>query len=473
MSIDPRTRRLIEAPIVPTLLRLAVPNTLVLAAQASAGIIETYFVGKLGTDALAGVALVFPTVMLMQMLSGGAVGGGISSSIARALGGGRREDADALVHHAIVVGLLFSLFFTVAGLAGGRWLYGSMGGSGGSLEAALEYSRWIFGGSALVWLFNSLASVVRGTGNMSLPAAVTCAGTAMLVPLSPLLIFGWGPVPGLGVAGGAIALLVYYAAGSVALLAFLCSGRGIVRLSWKGWALRWPFFRDILRVGLVAAVSTVAINIAISIATALTGHFGPAAIAGYGTGSRLEYLLVPLVFGLGGPMVAMVGAAMGAGRHDRALRIAWVGAGCAFVVAEAIGLAAASFPHAWLSMFGAEPDMLATGSLYLRIVGPVYGFFGAGLALYFASQGAGRLLWPVTGSVVRLALSAIGGMAAIAAGMGLAGVFAAQALALVVYGAINAGAIARGAWFGGRRRIARRSCKAGAPESPRPCRSGP
>jgi len=155
------------------------------------------------------------------------------------------------------------------------------------------------------------------------------------------------------------------------------------------------------------------------------------------------------VFGLGGPMVAMVGAAMGAGRHDRALRIAWVGAGCAFVVAEAIGLAAACFPHAWLSMFGSEPDMLATGSLYLRIVGPAYGFFGAGLALYFASQGAGRLLWPVTGSVVRLILSATGGMAAIAAGLGLAGVFAAQALALVVYGAINAGAIARGAWFGG------------------------
>jgi len=447
MSIDPRTRRLIEAPIVPTLLRLAVPNTLVLAAQASAGLIETYFIGRLGTDALAGVALVFPTIMLMQMLSGGAVGGGISSSIARALGAGRREDANALVYHAILVGLLFSLCFTVAGLAGGRWLYASMGGTGASLEAALVYSRWIFGAAALVWLFNSLASAVRGTGNMNLPAVVTCAGTAMLVPLSPLLIFGWGPLPGLGIAGGAIALLVYYAAGSVALLAFLCSGRGVVRLSWRGWTLRWLLFRDILRVGLVAAISTAAINVAISIATGLTGHFGSAAIAGYGTASRLEYLLVPLVFGLGGPMVAMVGAAMGAGRHDRALRIAWVGAGCAFVVAEAIGLAAALFPHAWLSMFGSEPGMLATGSMYLRIVGPAYGFFGAGLALYFASQGAGRLFWPVAGSVVRLGLSAAGGMAAIAAGLGLAGVFGAQALALVVYGAINAGAIARGAWF--------------------------
>ncbi|MDX3907304.1 MAG: MATE family efflux transporter [Pigmentiphaga sp.] len=446
-AIDPRTRRLIEAPIVPTLLRLAIPNTLVLAAQAGAGIIETYFIGKLGTDALAGVALVFPTLMLMQMLSGGAVGGGISSSIARALGGGRRDDANALVYHAILVGLLFSLFFTAGGLAAGRWLYAGMGGAGPSLDAAQEYSYWIFGGASLVWLFNSLASAVRGTGNMNLPAVVTCVGTMMLVPLSPLLIFGWGPLPGLGVAGGAIALLTYYAAGSAALLFFLCSGRGLVRLSLAGWTLRWPLFRDILRVGLVAAISTAAINIAISIATALTGHFGPAAIAGYGTGSRLEYLLVPLVFGLGGPMVAMVGAAMGAGRHDRALRIAWVGAGCAFIMTETIGLAAALFPLTWLSIFGTQPDMLATGSLYLHIVGPFYGFFGAGLALYFASQGAGRLFWPVTGSVVRLGLSAAGGMLAIAAGMGLAGVFAAQALALLVYGAINAGAVAKGAWF--------------------------
>ena len=113
-ELDPRTRRLLEAPIVPTLLRLAAPNVLVMLAQASVGLIETYYVGKLGTDALAGMALVFPIVMLMQMTSSGAMGGGIASSIARALGARRRADADALVWHAVVIALGFGLCFSLS-----------------------------------------------------------------------------------------------------------------------------------------------------------------------------------------------------------------------------------------------------------------------------------------------------------------------------------------------------------------------
>src|SRR3977135_700603 len=122
---DPRTRLLLEAPITTTLLRLAAPNVLVMVAQASVGLIETYFVGKLGTSALAGVALVFPVVMLMQMMSAGAMGGGISSAIARALGAGRRDDADALTFHALAIAVVFGLAFMAVFLGGGRWLYTS------------------------------------------------------------------------------------------------------------------------------------------------------------------------------------------------------------------------------------------------------------------------------------------------------------------------------------------------------------
>src|ERR1700751_4605704 len=110
-GFDPRTRLLLEAPIAPTLLRLAAPNVLVMLAQASVGLIETYFAGKLGTAALAGVALVFPVVMLMQMMSAGAMGGGISSAVARALGRGNRADADALAVHALAIACIFGLFF--------------------------------------------------------------------------------------------------------------------------------------------------------------------------------------------------------------------------------------------------------------------------------------------------------------------------------------------------------------------------
>ena len=448
MTMDPRTRALLEAPIAPTLLRLAVPNMLVLVAQAAAGLIETYFIGKLGTDALAGVALVFPVVMLMQMMSAGAMGGGISSSIARALGAGRRSDADALALHALVIALGFGAAFMIAVLGGGRGLYQAMGGSGASLDAALIYSNWVFAGAVLIWLFNSLASVIRGTGNMALPAAVTCIGVVILVPLSPALIFGWGPFPALGIAGGAVALVAYYALGSLALAAYLWSGTSVLRPQLRGIRFRWPLFRDILRVGAVAALVTVATNLTIMIGTALVGEFGPAAIAGYGTGARLEYLLVPLVFGFGGPMVAMVGTSIGAGKRERALRTAWTGAAMATILTEAIGLCAAAFPTAWLSLFDTNPEMLDAGVRYLRTVGPFYGMIGLALSLYFASQGAGRLLWPLIANLTRLAIAALAGWLALRWSGELSHVFLAQSLALVAFGLINALAVAGGSWFG-------------------------
>ena len=376
-ALDPRTRLLLEAPIAPTLLRLAAPNVLVMLAQAGSGLIETYFVGKLGTDALAGMALVFPVVMLMQMTSAGAMGGGIASAIARALGARRRGDADALVLHALAIAGVFSLLFTVAVVGGGRWLYTRMGGT-----------------------------------------------------------------------GGAMALLAFYLGGSVVLAAYLWSPRSLLRPSLAHIRFRWALFADILRVGLVGTVSTVATNLAIGVTTALVGGFGTAAIAGYGTASRLEYLLVPLVFGLGAPLLAMVGTCIGAGQRDRALRATWIGAALAFGMTSAIGLGAALFPVAWLSLFDTDPAMLAAGAQYLRTVGPVYGFFGLGLVLYFASQGAGRLVWPVIGNIARLAVAVTGGWLALRWGGGLGSVFAAQAAALVLYGLVNAWAVAGGAWFG-------------------------
>jgi Na+-driven multidrug efflux pump len=152
------------------------------------------------------------------------------------------------------------------------------------------------------------------------------------------------------------------------------------------------------------------------------------------------------VFGLGGPLVAMVGTNIGAGRLDRALRAAWTGAAIAGAFTEAIGLAAAAFPFAWLTLFGTDAGMLDAGARYLRIVGPVYGVFGVGMALYFASQGAGRLAWPLAAGFVRFVIAAGGGYLALRATGDMSYVFVALSAALIAFGLINAGAIAGGAW---------------------------
>ena len=443
---SPRTLELLHGPIVPTLLTMAWPNVLVMVAQAATGLIETWFVAKLGTDALAGMALVFPGLMLMQMIAAGAMGGGISSAIARALGAGRRDDADALVLHAIVINVALGLAFSVVMLLWGRPIYRALGGEGGELEAALVYSNVVFAGNALLWLMNGLANVVRGTGNMLVPALVNCGGIVILVPLSPMLIFGFGPLPALGIAGGGVAVILFYVLGTAVLLWYILCGRNLARL--RLVPMRWPLFKDILKVGAVGSITSVQTNVIIALATAMAAATaGPAAAAGYGTGARLEYLLVPLVFGLGAPLVALVGTNIGAGQAARALRVAFIGGGIAFVITETIGLAVAVWPELWISWFSSDPEVIEIGAAYLRTVGPAYGFFGLALALYFASQGAGRLLWPLTAGFMRMAIALGGGWLALHLTGALYWLFAALAIGLVVHGVVLLVAVVRGAWF--------------------------
>jgi Na+-driven multidrug efflux pump len=146
-ALSPRTRLLLEGPVARTLLRLAAPNVLVMVLQATVSTLDAVFVGWLGSDALAGVSLVFPLVMLMQTMSAGGMGGGVASAVARALGGGRRADANALVVHALVIAVVMAASFTLLLELGGRALYQAMGGHGAVLASATLYSRVLFGSS--------------------------------------------------------------------------------------------------------------------------------------------------------------------------------------------------------------------------------------------------------------------------------------------------------------------------------------
>lgn len=435
----------LNGPIIPTLLRLAGPTVVVLVVQTLVGVIETYFVSFLGTDALAGVALVFPILMLMQMMSNGGIGGGVSSAIARALGAGRRADAEALVWHAAVVAVMFGLVFTAAAMLGGETLYRTMGGTGQSLEAALTYSTIVFLGAVPLWLVALLSSALRGAGEVKVPARISLLGAVILLPLSPALIFGWGPLPRLGVAGGGTAVVIYYLIAAALLIRHLGSPQS--PLTFRPTALRAAHFSDMLGVGLLSAIGTLQVNLTVTLVTAAVGQFGPMAIAGFGIASRLEYVQIPLLFGLGTAVVTMVGINIGSGQIERARRIAWTGGFLAFGLTEALGLVVAAFPEAWLGLFSPEPDVLSLGALYLQRMAPVYGAVGLSMALYFASQGMKRVLWPVLAGTVRLIVAAFGGWAAVSMfDADLGTLFMIVALAAVLSAGIVCAAILAGAW---------------------------
>jgi len=276
---------------------------------------------------------------------------------------------------------------------------------------------------------------------------VVMGGSLAIVPLSAGLIWGWGPLPRLGIAGAALALVIYHLAGAVVLGAMLLSGRSLARLRVRGMTLCRAAFADILRVAVPGALSTVQTNLTAVLVTAVVGGFGTMALAGYGMGARLEYLQIPLVFGLGSALVTMVGTNIGAGQLRRARRIALVGAGLAFVMTEAIGLLAAIFPEKWLGLFTRDREIILAGSQYLHVAGPSYGFFGAGVALYFASLGAGRALWPLGAGFGRLVLAAGGSWLAVHwLGGGVAAISAAIAGAFAVHALTLASVVGQRSW---------------------------
>ena len=435
---------LLTAPIVPTLARLAAPG-IVLALFTTAGsVADTYYVGRLGTDALAGLALVFPMVMLLQTTSAGAMGGGVSSAVARALGAGNPDTARRLAAHALVIALCAGLAFTLLMLGLGRALYALLGGSGAALEQAVAYSQVLFGGAVLVWLANTLASLLRGSGNTLAPAIALAAVVLVQIPLSGALTLGWGPFPRMGIAGAAVAYIAAFGLASLAMGVKIW--RSKLRPQHMDWRLKGRIFREILRVGAISSVGALQTVLTAVILTGFVARFGTAALAGYGIGVRLELLQVPIVFAIGQALVVMVGTNVGAGQGERAKRIAWTGTAAASLLSLAIGWTVAAYPPLWIHIFSDDPDVITIGSVYMRIVAPLYPLFGAGLALYFASQGAGQMIKPVLAGTARLLLVVVGGAIVMQLGGPLAALFGVIALGLSVFGGLTAWVVHKARW---------------------------
>lgn len=435
---------MLHGPIVSTLVKMALPTVGVMVAQTAVGIAETYYVGFLGTDALAGVALVFPIFMLMTTMSNGGLGSGVASAVARAIGAGRQQDADALLFHAVILAVIFGALFSGVALLGGPALYHALGGRDASLEASLQYSNILFSGSIAVWIVNLLVSALRGSGNVKVPAMITLVGALIMIPLSPALIFGFGPIPRLGISGAGAAFNIYYVGALFVLLRYMRQGHSGLSLSVV--PLQRRLFADILKVGLPTAFNALQTNLCVILVTAAVGQFGTAALAGYGTAARLDYVLIPILFGLSSAVLAMVGVNVGAGDGKRARHIAVVSALVGLGITETIGLVAALFPMLWLTLFTHDAEVLAPGVTYLTIVGPLYGLYGLGFVSSFAGQGAGRVLWPTIAVTARLIVSAGGGWIAVAHfGGSFTTLAIIVALSFITYGA-SAAMILAGPW---------------------------
>ena len=421
---------------------LAAPTSLVAFLQAGAQLIETWLAARQGTASLAGWAVVLPFALLLQQMSTGAMGGGVVSAIARALGGGKREEASSLVLHALIIAVTAGLIFAIVLAGFPRSVFGAVAGATAA-EAAASYAIWLFGAGAVpAWLANTLASVLRGGGRHALAARVL--GGMWVV--FPVLSWWLAERVGMGLAGSGAALAaVSWGAALVMAYVVFRGGAGFVP-SLRIRPSKALFYR-ILSIGLVACALASVANLTTILVTAQLRHYGTTTVAAYGISARLEFLMIPLAFGVGSALTALVGRAVGAGDWHTARRTAWVGALLALLIAGTVGAAVGLAPNQFAGLFTQDPNVGAIAARALSWVGPAFGGFGLGMALYFASMGAGRMRWPIAAGLCRIALAAGGGwLLANVAGMGLDGHFLGVALGITSYGLVTAIGVRKGEW---------------------------
>ncbi len=407
---DPHTRRLLEGPVIPTLLRLAVPNVGEAGARIAFIACDAVFVGWLGTEALAAVALVFPIFLVTQMISAGGLGSGVAAAIARALGAGDREAACRIAMQGLIMAAIAGLGIAAVMAFAGPPLFAALGADGETLAQALTYAGLVFGGGLLVWLMNIAANILRGTGNMLVPAGAIVIGEVAHLALSPALILGLGPFPALGVVGAGIGVLAAYGIGAALILGYLLAGRSVIVLSPRFLRPAPGDRAAILKVGLFSGLNILQFQLTTVVLTGFVGLFGPVTLAGFGAALRLELLQIPLIFAFGSAIITMTAANLGAGQRERVGAIARAGLG----LATAIGLlfaAIAGFAGAtWMDLFTDDGAVVAEGVRYLVIVAVALPLSGLGIGGFFVCMGVGRVAAAFFMGTARLALlSGLGG----------------------------------------------------------------
>ena len=402
MSVDDKTKLLLTFPVTTVLWKLATPNVAGVTMMTAVAFFDLWFVGRLGNQALASLALVFPFQALMQMMAGGAIGGGITSAVARAKGSKNCPSAQIIAFNGLLIGAFVALIYIVILGFFPYAVFGLLSDSKEVIDGAVKYAEIGFGGAILTWLFFILSSIIRGVGDTHAPAkAIIIAGFFQII-LSGLFTLGFGNIFDLGVAGPAAAMITCHALAALFLIRKIIASNTIMSL--HNCVIDWNSIFNILRVGGLGLINSITIALNVVIITNFVSDFGVDALAGYGLGSRLELMLVPISFGIGAALTAAVGTNIGAGQYNRARIIAKAGAFVTFFTTGVFGIIVALMPWLWTDLFIDSGTAVVFASSYLTIVGPFYGFFAGGMSLYFASQGTGSMIFPVLVNISRLLL---------------------------------------------------------------------
>ncbi|MEM8642938.1 MAG: MATE family efflux transporter [Cyanobacteria bacterium P01_G01_bin.54] len=427
------TSKLTEGPIGLQLLKLTLPLVGGVFAVLAFSLADIYFVAQLGTNELAAMSFAFPVVMVLSNIAIG-LGVGASSIIARAIGAGDRYRVQRLTTDSLTLSLLVVAIFVGLGLTTIKPLFTALGAAPNVLPLIQDYMDiWYLGMIVLVVPLVG-NSAIRASGNTVVPSLIMTIAAVINIGLDPVLIFGWGGFPVLGIKGAALATVISRAVTLVASLAFLHFREHLLLFARPKLKTVWQSWQSILSVGLPAAGANLIVPISIGIITSLMARYGSEAVAGFGIASQVEFFALIPPFALSASIGPFVGQNWGANQHSRVNRslrlsfwfcLAWGG-----LIAIILG-ATASRIAAW---FDGEPTVIASASAYLMTVPLSYGALGIILIFSATLNALGKPL-PSIAIVFSRTLLLYVPLAYLGSWLfGIRGIFAAACLANVAVG---------------------------------------
>jgi putative MATE family efflux protein len=379
---------------------LAMPQTMVMLIAATSNVLHTYFVSRLGDESIAAVSLVFPISLIVITVISGGLGAGVASGVARALGAGRKEEARSVAEHALAMTWIGAVVFTVGFELGSRSLFRVMGGSGEILRQATLFARTLFAGLAIPFFVGTVDSIMRAEGNVRVPAACATLSLVLQIVLTPLFMF----VAGMGLIGAPLATVAGQFVGAVLRALYVFGGRGIIRPRLWPHRLARKHFAEILRISVPSSVAATLNHAALIVLTGTFAHMGSTHLAAYGLGTRLDFLLFSLGYGVALATLTLVGMATGAGRTDLVRQYVLR---TVFLVVSVVAVPTFLVvwkPGLWLGLFTDDPEIHRVGAEYFHIIGPTYLFAVTSMTLASTFQGLGRATIPLVVMVARVSL---------------------------------------------------------------------
>lgn len=392
MDIPARPNQLLEGPILKSLITLAVPIVLANVLQAGYQLIDAFWVGRLGGAAVAAVSVSFPVMFLSISLGAGLAIAG-STLIAQYVGAKNERMVNHVAAQTLLMIVSVSVVLGLIGYMLAPRILSLMGVDAQVYGFALGFLRVSFVGLVFNFTFFMFQSIMRGIGEAKLPLYIV-GGTVLLnFILDPLFIFGWGPVPALGVMGAALATLGTQMIAALAALFVLFSGSYGIHLSWKDFAPDMTYIRRAFFLGFPASIEMSARALGLTVLTFLIASFGTLAVASYGAGSNILQLVMIPAMGLSMAVSTLVGQNIGAGNIDRAARIGKLGAWLGFWILTAAGaIVFIAAPYIIAFFVPGDATVIAGGAVFLRIMALSWGFLGVQLALTGVLRASGNMV---------------------------------------------------------------------------------